>query len=74
VSGISVGNKPEPRVPVSGVTVVTESRQQVAFLFGFLGLAFAAALARGVTGAESSSGRVATAVLFGVLLAVILVR
>ncbi len=74
MSGITIGSNPEPGVPVSAVTVVAESRQQVAFLFGFLGLVFAAALARGVTGAHTSSGRVATAVVFGVLLAVILVR
>jgi hypothetical protein len=53
----------------SGAIVVTESRQQVGILFGFLILAFAVALARGVTGAQTTSGQVAAAV-FGSILVV----
>jgi hypothetical protein len=53
-----------------GPTIVTESRWQVSILFGFLTLAFAVALARGGTGAQTASGRVAVVVLCVVLLAV----
>jgi hypothetical protein len=53
-----------------GPTIVTESRWQVSTLFGFLTLAFAVALVRGVTGAQTTSGRVAVLVLCVVLLAV----
>ena len=53
----------------SGAIVVTESRPQVGILFGFLVLALAVALARGVTGAQTTSGRVAAAV-FGSILVV----
>jgi hypothetical protein len=53
-----------------GPTIVAESRWQVSILFGFLILAFAVALARGVTGAQTTSGRVAVVVLGVVLLAV----
>ena len=53
-----------------GPTIVAESRWQVSILFGFLTLAFAVALVRGVTGAQTTSGRVAVVVLCVVLLAV----
>jgi hypothetical protein len=53
-----------------GPTIVTESRSQVSILFGFLTLAFAVALARGVTGAQTASGRMAVVVLCVVLLTV----
>ena len=56
------GEGPDP-----GAIVVSESRSQIGLLFGFLSLAFAVALARGVTGAQSTPGRVAVAVIFGVL-------
>jgi len=51
----------------SGAIVVTESRQQVGILFGFVILAFAVALARGVTGAQTTSGQVAAAVFCSIL-------
>ncbi len=50
--------------------MVAESRSQIGFLFGFLILVFAVALARGVTGAQSAAGRVAVAVIFGILIVV----
>jgi hypothetical protein len=46
---------------------VTESRPQISFLFGFLTLAFAVALVRGVTGASTGSGRAAAGVFAGAL-------
>lgn len=55
-----------------GPTIVTESRSQVSILFGFLTLAFAVALGRGVTGAQTASGRMAVVVLYVVLLTVII--
>ncbi len=42
--------------PGPGAIVVSESRSQIGILFGFLSLAFAVALARGVTGAQSRRG------------------
>jgi hypothetical protein len=51
-----------------GATLIAESRAQVSILFGVLTLAFAAALATGVTGAQSGSGRVATAIFCGLFL------
>jgi hypothetical protein len=56
--------------PGLGPTIVAESRWQVSILFGFLTLAFAVALVWGVTGAQTTSGRVAVLVLCVVLLAV----
>ena len=53
-----------------GAIVVSESRSQIGILFGFLSLAFAVALARGVTGAQSTPGRPAVAVIFGILVLV----
>ena len=50
-----------------GAIVVSESRSQIGILFGFLSLAFAVALARGVAGAQSAPGRAAVAVIFGIL-------
>jgi hypothetical protein len=54
--------------PDPGPTIIAESRAHVSILFGFLTLAFAAALARGVTGAQSGPGRVAVATFCGMLL------
>ena len=50
-------------------TIVAESRWQVSILFGFLTLAFVVAVVRGVTGAQTASGRMAVVVLCVVLLA-----
>jgi hypothetical protein len=65
VDSVVPGDAPDP-----GAIVVSESRSQIGILFGFLSLAFAVALARGVTGAQSTPGRVAVAVIFGVLVLV----
>ena len=46
---------------------MTESRSQISSLFGFLTLAFAVALVRGVTGASTRSGVVAAGVFAGLL-------
>ncbi|HEY6500717.1 MAG TPA: hypothetical protein VIZ20_14895 [Streptosporangiaceae bacterium] len=54
-----------------GCTVVGPSRGQIAFLFGFLIVAFAVALGRGVTGAQTTGGRVAAAVFCAVLIALL---
>jgi hypothetical protein len=66
----------DPRVgaldPYSGATTVRESRAQISALLGFLTLACAAALARGVPGAHTTAGRVAAAVIFGGLLVVLI--
>jgi hypothetical protein len=51
-----------------GATLIAESRAQVSIVFGVLTLAFAAALATGVAGAQSGSGRVAAAIFCGPLL------
>ncbi len=51
----------------TGTTVVTQNRRQIGLLFGFLVLAFAVALARGVAGAQTTSAHVAAAVFGGVL-------
>ncbi len=58
------------KAPDPGAVVVAESRSQIGLLFGFLSLAFAVALARGVTGAQSTSGRAAVVVIFGILVVV----
>ncbi len=55
--------------PDQGVIVVSQSRLQMRLLFGFLLAVFAAALARGVTGAATTAGRAASAVIFGALVA-----
>lgn len=62
MSGIGPAEAPD-----SGATVVTENRRQVSILFGFLALAFAVALARGVAGAQTTTGRAAVAVFCGIL-------
>jgi len=46
---------------------------QASIVFAFLVVAFAAALFRGVTGAQTSAGRVAVVVVFGALLVVLIV-
>ncbi len=65
VNGVGPGNAPDP-----GSTVVAESRSQIGVLFGFLILAFAVALARGVAGAQTTAGRTVVAVLCAGLIAV----
>jgi hypothetical protein len=60
--------------PGSAATIVAESRSQVSILFGFLTVVAAAALARGVTGAQTAAGRVAVAVIFGFLLVIFIAR
>jgi hypothetical protein len=65
VDSVVPGDAPGP-----GAIVVSESRSQIGALFGFLTLAFAVALARGVTGAQSTSGRAAVTVIFGILVLV----
>lgn len=62
MGGIGPGKAPD-----SGTIVVTESRQQVGILFGFLALAAIVALARGVAGAQTASGRVVAAVFCAIL-------
>jgi hypothetical protein len=64
MSGFGAGGFPEP-----GSTVVAESRLQASYLFGFLNLAFLVALVRGETGATTTAGHVAVAVLCGLLIA-----
>jgi hypothetical protein len=49
VDSLVPGNASDP-----GAIVVSESQSQIGILFGFLSLAFAAALARGVVDAESA--------------------
>jgi hypothetical protein len=59
--------------PDPGAIIIRESRAQISFLFGFLTAACAAVLARGVPGAQTTAGRVAVAVVFGGLLAVLVI-
>ncbi len=67
MGGVGAGNAPDP-----GSIIVSESRGQVGFLFGFLVLVFAVALARGVAGAQTTAGRTAAAIVCGVLIAVLI--
>jgi hypothetical protein len=60
--------------PGSAATIVAESRLQVGILFGFLSVIAIAALARGVTGAQTVAGRVAVVVIFGLLLVLFIAR
>jgi Flp pilus assembly protein TadB len=53
--------------------VLVERRVQASIVFAFLVVAFAAALFRGVTGAQTSAGRVAVVVVFAALLVVLIV-
>jgi hypothetical protein len=62
VDSVVPGDAPDP-----GSIVVSESRSQIGILFGFLSVAFAVALARGLIGVQSTPGRVAVAVIFGLL-------
>jgi hypothetical protein len=64
-----VGGNGAGQYPDRGVIVVTQSRPQFRFLFGFLIVVFALALVRGVAGASTVTGRVAIAVISGILLA-----
>lgn len=57
----------------AGVITVRESRPQINTLFGFLTVACAAALARSVPGAHTTTGRVTVAVIFGGLLVILLI-
>ena len=52
--------------------MVAESRSQIGLLLGSLTLVFAVALARGVAGAQCTAGRVAVAVIFGILIVLII--
>jgi hypothetical protein len=63
------GNGSSEQFPDSGVVVVRQSKAQARWLFGFLAVAFAAALVRGVMGASTTTGRVAVGVICGLLLA-----
>jgi hypothetical protein len=63
MSGIVPANGPDP-----GAVVVLESRAQISAAYGIITLAFAVALDRGVAGASGTSGRVAVAVIFGLIL------
>jgi len=65
-----VGSADPANVPDPGAIVVSESRSQIGILFGFLSLAFAVSLVRGMTGAQSTSGRAVVAVIFGILVLV----
>jgi hypothetical protein len=58
--------------PDPGAIVIRESRAQVSFLFGLLTAACAAVLSRGVSGTQSTAGRVAVVAVFGGLLAVLI--
>lgn len=60
--------------PGSTATIVAESQLHIGTLFGFLTVVVAAALARGVTGAHTTTGRVAVIVIFGALLVLLIVR
>ena len=60
----------EPDV-TQDVVVVRESRLQRDGVYGFLTLAFIAALVRGVLGATTSGGTVGAGVVFGVLIVVV---
>jgi hypothetical protein len=62
------------RAPGSAVTIVAESQGHISTLFGFLTVVVAAALIRGVTGAQSAAGRVAVVVIFGGLLVLLIAR
>lgn len=59
--------------PDSGSIVVAEDRRQIGFLFGFLILVFVLALARGVTGAQTTGGRVAATVFCVVVIGILTV-
>lgn len=63
VAGVGPGNAPDP-----GSIVVAESRWQSGVLFGFLLLAFIVALSRGVTSAQTASGRAAVVIICGILI------
>ena len=53
--------------------VVAESQGQIGFLFSFLILVFAVALARGVAGAHTTAGAAAAAVFCGAFIVSVLV-
>lgn len=59
-----------PRFDVS-ITVVGLSRLQRDGLFGFLTVAMAAALVRGLVGADTATGRLVIGVIFGILVALV---
>lgn len=60
--------------PDSAAIIVAESQLHISILFGFLTVVVAAALARGVTGAQTAAGRVAVVVIFGALLVLLIAR
>jgi hypothetical protein len=59
--------------PDPGATVIRENRGQISAMFGFLTVACAVALVRGVPGAQTTAGRAAAAVVFGGLLVLFIV-
>src|ERR1051326_4768901 len=61
------------RYPDPSAITVRESRPQINTLFGFLAVACATALARGVGGAHTTTGRVAVTVIFGGLLVIFVI-
>jgi hypothetical protein len=60
--------------PGSAAIIVAESQLHIGILFGFLTAVVAAALARGVIGAQTTGGRVAVVVIFGALLVLLITR
>ena len=64
MKGIDPGNATDP------AAIVVTDRPQIGILYAFLSLAVAVVLARGVVGAHTAAGRVAIAVIFGILLVV----
>ncbi len=63
MEGIDPGNATDPAI------VITD-RLQIGILYAFLSLAVVLVLARGVVGAHTAVGRVAIAVIFGILFVV----
>jgi hypothetical protein len=59
--------------PASRATIVRESRVRISTLFGFLTVICVAALARGVPGAQTTTGRVTAAAVFGGLLVLVII-
>lgn len=67
MGGAFPGSGPDP-----GLIVVAEDRRQIGFLFGFLILVFAAALGRGLAGAQTAGGRAAAAIFCVVILVAVI--
>lgn len=62
------------KAPDSGAIVVAESRQQFGMLFSFLALASGVAGVRGVAGPQATAGRVAIAIICGLLIVAFIAR